>query len=143
MDHEAFLGTLEKIAAEGWHRRTQPAGGGGPQEDAVVAIIERAAWHRSRSATRAGGRLERERGRRTTDLPRASRGLIDLPMPRLLGPHQVETGTASAALEAARFDRRQELIGREDLTSVRLASADAAMTCGALVDKLPRRCRDL
>jgi len=138
MDHEAFLGdTLGKIAAEkaGIVERGRPVVAS-PQEDAVVAVLERSAARagvrlalggRDWSASEDGGRL----------IFQSERGLFDLPMPRLLGPHQVENaGTAIAALEAAGFDLDAETIGR-GLVSVDWPARMQPLTRGALVDRAP------
>ncbi len=102
MDHEAFLGdTLPKIAAEkaGILKPGVPCIVG-PQEEAALEVIEyRAArlnapllihgqhWH----VTEEDGRL----------VYQDETGLMDLPLPRLIGAHQVDNaGMAVAALRA-------------------------------------------
>ncbi|WP_299838662.1 folylpolyglutamate synthase/dihydrofolate synthase family protein [uncultured Jannaschia sp.] len=102
MDHEAFLGdTLPKIAAEkaGILKPGVPCIVG-PQEEAALEVIEyRAArlnapllihgqhWH----VTEEDGRL----------VYQDETGLMDLPLPRLIGAHQVaNAGMAVAALRA-------------------------------------------
>ena len=102
MDHEAFLGdTLPKIAAEkaGIVKPGVPCIVG-PQEEAALEVIEyRAArlnapllihgqhWH----VTEEDGRL----------VYQDETGLMDLPLPRLIGAHQVaNAGMAVAALRA-------------------------------------------
>lgn len=102
MDHEAFLGdTLAKIAGEkaGILKRGVPCIVG-PQQDAALEVIEdRAArlgaplltygqhWH----VTEEAGRL----------IFQDEDGLMDLPLPRLIGAHQVQNaGIAIAALRA-------------------------------------------
>ncbi|UWQ22971.1 folylpolyglutamate synthase/dihydrofolate synthase family protein [Jannaschia sp. W003] len=102
MDHEGFLGdTLAKIAGEkaGILKRGVPCVVG-PQEDAAAEVIEaRAArlgapllahgqhWHVSREGDRLVFQDET--------------GLLDLPLPALPGPHQIQNaGTALAALRA-------------------------------------------
>ena len=138
MDHESFLGdTLEKIAAEkaGIVERGRPVVSS-PQEDAVVAVLERAAA-RAGVALRLGGRdwsASAEAGRLVYQ---SDAGLLDLPMPRLLGPHQlINAGTAVAALEAAGFDLDVETIGR-GLTGVDWPARMQRLTHGALVDLAP------
>ena len=102
MDHEGYLGdTLAKIAAEkaGILKRRVPCVVARQAEPALEAIEDRAArlgapllvqgehWHVRAEA----GRLVFE----------DERGLLDLPLPALPGPHQVENaGTALAALRA-------------------------------------------
>lgn len=100
MDHEAFLGTtLAAIAGEkaGILKRGIPCVVG-PQEDAALDVIEATAarlgaplhvhgqhWH----VTEEAGRL----------IFQDEDGLMDLPLPRLIGAHQVQNaGMAIAAL---------------------------------------------
>ncbi|MBM2575157.1 bifunctional folylpolyglutamate synthase/dihydrofolate synthase [Jannaschia sp. Os4] len=100
MDHEAFLGdTLSKIAAEkaGILARRVPAIVG-PQQDDALEVIEA-------QAVRLGAPLQvhgqhwhvrEEYGRLAFE---DERGLLDLPLPSLVGAHQVQNaGTALAAL---------------------------------------------
>ncbi|MGY6704980.1 bifunctional folylpolyglutamate synthase/dihydrofolate synthase [Roseinatronobacter sp.] len=136
LDHQQYLGeTLAEIAAEkaGIIKRGVPCVVAA-QEDAALDVIEaRAArlgaplsvqgqhWH----VTTEGGRL----------VYQDETGLLDLPLPNLAGPHQVQNaGVALAALRA---------LGHG-------AGADAAVTCaqwparmqrlrsGPLVDALPQ-----
>ncbi|SUZ31182.1 Dihydrofolate synthase/folylpolyglutamate synthase [Roseibaca ekhonensis] len=102
MDHEQYLGdTLAKIAGEkaGIMKRGVPCVVAAQDDAALDAIEARAArlgaplmvqgqhWH----VTSEGGRL----------IYQDETGLLDLPMPRLAGPHQVQNaGTAIAALRA-------------------------------------------
>lgn len=102
MDHEAFLGdTLAKIAGEkaGILKRGVPCIVGPQQEAALEVIEDRAArlgaplltygqhWH----VTEEAGRL----------IFQDEDGLMDLPLPRLIGAHQVQNaGIAIAALRA-------------------------------------------
>jgi dihydrofolate synthase/folylpolyglutamate synthase len=100
MDHEAFLGTtLAAIAGEkaGILKRGVPCIVG-PQQDAALDVIEATAarlgaplhvhgqhWH----VTEESGRL----------IFQDENGLMDLPLPRLIGAHQVQNaGMAIAAL---------------------------------------------
>lgn len=102
LDHQAFLGdTLAQIAGEkaGVVKRGVPVVVA-PQHPEAMEVIERQAarlgapvlaqgqdWH----AGVEDGRL----------VFRDERGLLDLPLPRLLGPHQVvNAGTALAALRS-------------------------------------------
>ncbi|WPY93528.1 folylpolyglutamate synthase/dihydrofolate synthase family protein [Limimaricola variabilis] len=115
LDHQQYLGeTLPEIAGEkaGILKRGVPCVVA-PQHEAALEVIEaRAArlgvplmahgqhWH----VTTEAGRL----------IYQDERGLLDLPLPRLMGPHQiVNAGTAIAALRA---------LGRDD------AAAEAALT---------------
>ncbi|MCK0168663.1 bifunctional folylpolyglutamate synthase/dihydrofolate synthase [Jannaschia sp. S6380] len=135
MDHEGFLGdTIEKIAAEkaGILKPGIPCIVG-PQDDAALEIIEyRAArlnaplqvhgqhWH----VTEEDGHL----------LFQDETGLMDLPLPRLIGAHQVaNAGMAVAALRM--LDRA---------TGAEAAMTDAVwparmqrLTSGPLVDAAP------
>lgn len=106
IDHQQYLGdTLEEIAGEkaGILKRGVPCVVG-PQQDAGLAVIEsRAArlgapllasgqhWH----ATEERGRL----------IFQDESGLLDLPLPNLPGPHQIQNaGAALAALRALGAD---------------------------------------
>ncbi|MEP4035317.1 folylpolyglutamate synthase/dihydrofolate synthase family protein [Pseudophaeobacter sp.] len=115
IDHEQFLGdTLTKIATEkaGIIKRGVPVIVG-PQPDEALEVIEATAaglgapliaygqqWHVSQERDRLVFQDER--------------GLLDLPMPALLGAHQVQN--AGAALAALRY------LGADD------AACEAAMT---------------
>ncbi len=103
MDHLEFLGdSIEKIAAEkaGIFRRGVPAVIA-PQADAALAVIERKA-ETVRAPRHVAGQhwhVHKERGRLVYQ---DDDGLLDLPAPRLFGPHQFDNaGTAIAALRAA------------------------------------------
>ena len=132
MDHEAFLGdTLAKIAGEkaGILKRGVPCVVG-PQEEAALEVIEaRAArlgapllahgqhWHVAEEA----GRL----------VFQDEDGLMDLPLPRLIGRHQVEN--AGMAIAALRH------LGRADGTEAAMTRAEwparlQRLTRGPLVE---------
>lgn len=103
MDHLEFLGdTVEKIAAEkaGILKRGVPAVIA-PQNPAALAVIERQA-QRVRAPLKVAGEhwhVHSERGRLVYQ---DDDGLLDLPLPRLNGRHQVDNaGTAIAALRAS------------------------------------------
>jgi dihydrofolate synthase/folylpolyglutamate synthase len=105
MDHLEFLGdTLEKITAEkaAILKRDVPAAIA-PQPDAVLATIEREA-KRVRAPLRVSGEhwnVHQESGRLVYQ---DDDGLLDLPLPKLHGRHQLDNaGTAIAALRAAGF----------------------------------------
>ncbi|MEM7488824.1 MAG: folylpolyglutamate synthase/dihydrofolate synthase family protein [Pseudomonadota bacterium] len=132
MDHEAFLGdTLPRIAAEkaGILKPGVPCIVG-PQEEAALEVIEyRAArlnaplqvhgqhWH----VTEENGRLVFE----------DETGLMDLPLPRLLGGHQIHNaGTAIAALRALDRARGAEAAMRDVFWPARMQRLRA----GPLVD---------
>ncbi|MEL6642410.1 MAG: folylpolyglutamate synthase/dihydrofolate synthase family protein [Pseudomonadota bacterium] len=106
MDHQQFLGdTLPEIASEkaGILKRGIPCVVS-RQKDAALEVIEH-------QAARVGAPLlvhgqhwhvAEERGRLVYQ---DERGLLDLPLPNLIGPHQIEnSGTALAALRHLRFD---------------------------------------
>ena len=103
MDHLEFLGdTVEKIAAEkaAILKRGVPAAIG-PQPEAALAVIERAA-HGLRTPLRVCGEHWNVHGERGRLVYQDDDGLLDLPMPKLHGRHQLDNaGTAIAALRAA------------------------------------------
>jgi dihydrofolate synthase/folylpolyglutamate synthase len=103
MDHLEFLGdTLEKIAEEkaAILKPSVPAAIA-PQVDAVIAVIERQAKC-VRAPLRIAGEhwnVHAERGRLVYQ---DDDGLLDLPLPKLAGRHQLDNaGTAIATLRAA------------------------------------------
>lgn len=103
MDHLEFLGdSIERIAAEkaGILKRGVPAAIS-PQPEAALAAIERVA-HGVRTPLRICGEqwhVHAERGRLVYQ---DDDGLLDLPLPKLPGRHQLDNaGTAIAALRAA------------------------------------------
>ncbi|MFC2966932.1 bifunctional folylpolyglutamate synthase/dihydrofolate synthase [Acidimangrovimonas pyrenivorans] len=102
IDHQQFLGeTLQEIAGEkaGILKRGVPCVVG-PQEDAALEVIEA-------RATRLGAPLlvHGQHWHVTTENGRLifqdETGLLDLPLPNLPGPHQVQN--AGAALAALRY----------------------------------------
>jgi len=102
MDHLEFLGdSLPKIAAEkaAILKRDVPAAVA-PQPDPVLAVIERQA-RKVRAPLRVAGEhwiVHAERGRLVYQ---DDDGLLDLPLPKLHGRHQLDNaGTAIAALRA-------------------------------------------
>jgi dihydrofolate synthase/folylpolyglutamate synthase len=105
MDHLEFLGdTLDKIAAEkaAILKRGVPAAIA-PQADSALAVVERQA-KRVGAPLRVAGEhwnVHEERGRLVYQ---DDDGLLDLPMPKLHGRHQLDNaGTAIATLRAARL----------------------------------------
>src|ERR1051326_975953 len=103
MDHLEFLGdSIEKIASEkaAILKRGVPVAIS-PQPETVLAVIERAA-HGLRAPLRVCGEhwhVHAERGRLVYQ---DDDGLLDLPLPRLHGRHQLDNaGTAIATLRAA------------------------------------------
>ncbi|TCP60948.1 dihydrofolate synthase/folylpolyglutamate synthase [Rhodovulum bhavnagarense] len=115
IDHQQFLGdTLAQIAAEkaGILKRGVPCVVG-PQEDAALEVIEDRAARLGAPLIAHGQHWHvwEERGRL---IFQDEHGLMDLPLPRLTGPHQIQNaGTALAALRA---------LGQDD------TAAEAAMT---------------
>ena len=103
MDHLEFLGdTIEKIAAEkaAILKRNVPAAIA-PQSDAVLAVIESEA-KRVRAPLRVCGEHWSVHGEHGRLVYQDDDGLLDLPVPKLHGRHQVENaGTAIATLRAA------------------------------------------
>ena len=103
MDHLEFLGdTIEKIAAEkaAILKRNVPAAIA-PQSDAVLAVIEDEA-RRVRAPLRVAGEHWSVHGEHGRLVYQDDDGLLDLPLPKLAGRHQVENaGTAIATLRAA------------------------------------------
>ena len=99
-DHQQYLGdTLAEIAwsKAGIIKRGVPCVVG-PQEDAAMAVIEAEAARMGAPLIAHGQHWHvwEERGRL---IFQDERGLLDLPMPNLLGPHQVmNAGAAIAAL---------------------------------------------
>ena len=103
MDHLEFLGdTIEKIAAEkaAILKRGVPAAIG-PQPDAVLTVIEQESA-RVRAPLRVAGQHWSVHGEHGRLVYQDEDGLLDLPLPKLTGRHQVENaGTAIATLRAA------------------------------------------
>ncbi|RAP40783.1 bifunctional folylpolyglutamate synthase/dihydrofolate synthase [Rhodovulum viride] len=102
IDHQQYLGeTLAEIAAEkaGILKRGVPCVVG-PQEEAAMEVIEARAARLGAPLIAHGQHWHvwEERGRLVFQ---DERGLLDLPMPRLIGAHQVvNAGAALAALRA-------------------------------------------
>lgn len=113
LDHQQFLGdTLEEIASEkaGIIKRGVPVIVG-PQKEAALEVIEAKAARLGAPVIAHGQHwhVSEERGRL---IFQDETGLLDLPLPALAGPHQIQNaGTALAALR---------ILGAGD--------ADAAMT---------------
>ncbi len=127
MDHLEFLGdTIEKIAAEkaAILKRDVPAAIA-PQSDAVLGVIEQEA-KRVRAPLRVAGEHWSVHGEHGRLVYQDDDGLLDLPLPKLAGRHQVDNaGTAIATLRAAGFGAAARgLRGRH--RSGGMAGADAA-----------------
>ena len=98
-DHEQFLGdTIDKIAAEkaGIIKRGVPCVVG-PQDEAAMDVIEATAMRLGAPLLAYGQHwhVSTERGRL---IYQDDRGLLDLPMPALLGAHQVINAGAALAV---------------------------------------------
>lgn len=139
LDHQEFLGnTLEAIAAvkAGILKRGVPAVIG-PQQDAVRAVIEEKAAAIGAPLFMHGQDFMafEEQGRLVYQ---DDGGLLDLPLPRLVGRHQIDNaGTAIAALRAAeKFDISDDALER-GLREVEWPGRMQRLTRGPLVDRLP------
>jgi dihydrofolate synthase/folylpolyglutamate synthase len=103
MDHLEFLGdSIEKIAGEkaAILKRNVPAAIA-PQTDAVLAVIEQEA-RRVRAPLRIAGEHWNMHGEHGRLVYQDDDGLLDLPLPKLGGRHQVDNaGLAIATLRAA------------------------------------------
>ncbi|ETX27882.1 bifunctional folylpolyglutamate synthase/dihydrofolate synthase [Roseivivax isoporae] len=137
MDHEAYLGdTLGKIAFEkaGILKRGVPCVVG-PQEDAAMEVIEAQAarlgapliahgqhWH----AVEDRGRL----------VYQDETGLLDLPLPNLPGPHQIDN--AGAALAALRHLGHDEAACEAAVTRAEWPARMQRLREGPLVEAAPQ-----
>ncbi|MDP2578965.1 folylpolyglutamate synthase/dihydrofolate synthase family protein [Shimia thalassica] len=133
IDHEQFLGnTLAKIAAEkaGIIKRGVPCIVG-PQQDEAMDVIEATAQKLGAPLTAYGQHwhVYEERGRL---IFQDERGLLDLPMPALLGEHQIMN--AGAALAALRQLDMQEEAFEAAMTQAEWPARMQRMKTGALVD---------
>lgn len=133
LDHQKFLGdTLTQIAGEkaGIIKRGMPCVVG-PQHDAAMEVIERRAaalgapllaygqhWH-----------VSKEHGRL---IYQDETGLLDLPMPNLLGDHQVMN--AGAAIAALRALGKDEAACEAAVTGAYWPARMERLTTGPLVD---------
>ena len=114
-DHEGFLGSkIEGIAREkaGILKSGRPAVFA-PQSDEVRAVLEEEASRKRTGPVAIGGQdwmSYEEHGR---FVYQGENGLMDLPMPRLGGRHQImNAGTAIAALKASELDIDDDAIAR-------------------------------
>jgi len=136
IDHEQFLGnTLAKIATEkaGIIKRGVPCVVG-PQEDEALEVIEA-------TAARLGAPLlvhgqhwhvHEERGRL---IFQDETGLLDLPLPALLGAHQIQN--AGAALAALRHLGADEAACEAAMTNASWPARMQRLKTGPLVDMAP------
>lgn len=137
IDHEQFLGdTLTKIATEkaGIIKRGVPCVVG-PQPDEVMEVIEATAarlgapliaqgqtWH----AYEEHGRLAFQ----------DERGLLDLPLPALLGAHQIQN--AGAALAVLRHLGADDTACEAAMTEAQWPARMQRLKSGPLVDSAPQ-----
>ncbi|MDP2517357.1 bifunctional folylpolyglutamate synthase/dihydrofolate synthase [Shimia thalassica] len=133
IDHEQFLGnTLAKIAAEkaGIIKPGVPCIVG-PQQDEAMDVIEATAQELGAPLIAYGQHwhVYEERGRL---IFQDERGLLDLPMPALLGEHQIMN--AGAALAALRQLDMQEEAFEAAMTQAEWPARMQRMKTGALVD---------
>ena len=133
LDHQQFLGeTLPEIAGEkaGIIKRGVPCVVG-PQHDEAMAVIERQAERLGAPLLAYGQHwhVGTERGRL---IYQDERGLLDLPMPNLRGPHQVmNAGAAIAGLRALGMD---DAACEAAVTKAYWPARMEQLTQGALVD---------
>jgi len=137
IDHQQFLGdTLAKIAAEkaGIIKRGVPCVVG-PQPDKVMAIIETTAARLGAPLIAQGQHWQvyKEYGRLVFQ---DDRGLLDLPLPALLGAHQIQN--AGAALAALRHLGAPEAACEAAMTNARWPARMQRLKTGPLVKSAPQ-----
>ena len=136
MDHEAFLGdTVAKIAAEkaGIIKRGVPVIVG-PQHPDGLAVIESTAARLGAPILAYGQHWQvwEERGRL---IFQDENGLLDLPLPNLPGPHQIQN--AGAALMALRHLGKDEAACEAAVTRAEWPARMQRLRRGPLVDLAP------
>lgn len=136
IDHEQFLGdTLAKIAAEkaGIIKRGVPCVVG-PQQDDAMDVIEATAMRLGAPLLAYGQHwhVTTERGRLVYQ---DDRGLLDLPMPALLGEHQVMN--AGAALAALRYLGADEAACEAAMVNAEWPARMQKLKTGPLVETAP------
>ncbi|WP_374643555.1 folylpolyglutamate synthase/dihydrofolate synthase family protein [Tabrizicola sp.] len=137
LDHEAFLGdTIEKIAAEkaGIIKRGVPVIIG-PQSEAGMAVIEARAARLGAPVLAYGQHwhVSEDRGRLVYQ---DENGLLDLPLPNLPGPHQIQN--AGAAIAALRALGRDEAACEAAVTRAVWPARMQRLRHGPLVELAPR-----
>jgi dihydrofolate synthase/folylpolyglutamate synthase len=136
MDHEAFLGdTIAKIAGEkaGIIKRGIPVIVG-PQQPEGLEVIERTAA-RLGAPVHAFGQhwhVAEERGRL---IFQDDTGLLDLPLPNLPGPHQIQN--AGAAIAALRLLGKGEAAAEAAVTRAEWPARMQRLRRGLLVEMAP------
>ena len=137
LDHQQFLGdTLTEIAGEkaGIIKRGVPCVVG-PQQDEAMEVIEATAARLGAPILAHGQHWHfwEERGRY---IFQDERGLLDLPMPNLVGPHQMQNaGSAVAALRYLGFD---EHACEAALSRTQWPARMQRLRKGPLVDAAPK-----
>jgi len=137
LDHQAFLGdTVAAIAGEkaGIIKRGVPVIVG-PQSDEGLAVIEATAARLAAPVLVFGQQwhASEDRGRL---IFQDDRGLLDLPLPSLPGPHQIQN--AGAALAALRVLGRDEAACEAAVTRAIWPARMQRLRTGPLVDGAPR-----
>ncbi len=137
MDHEAFLGdTVAKIAGEkaGIIKRGVPLVVG-PQHPDGLAVIEATAARLGAPLWAFGQQwsVGEERGRLVYQ---DENGLLDLPLPNLPGPHQVQN--AGAAIAALRLLGRDGAAAEAAVTRAEWPARMQRLRRGPLVDLAPQ-----
>ena len=136
IDHQQYLGdTLPQIAGEkaGIIKRGVPCVVG-PQADEALEVIERQAMRLGAPLLVHGQHwhVGEEHGRLVYQ---DERGLLDLPLPRLIGAHQVQNaGIAIAALRALGCDEQQ---AEAAMTDAQWPARLQRLRTGPLVDAAP------
>ncbi len=137
LDHQSYLGdTLDKIAFEkaGILKRGVTCVVG-RQEDAALEVIERQAARLSAPLLVQGQHwhVTTEHGRLVFQ---DEDGLLDLPLPRLIGPHQVDN--AGMALAALRALKTPEAAHEAAMIRVEWPARMQRLTRGPLTEAAPR-----
>jgi dihydrofolate synthase/folylpolyglutamate synthase len=137
IDHEQFLGnTLAKIAAEkaGIIKRGVPCVVG-PQPEEALDVIETTAARLGAPLIAYGQQWHvwEERGRLVYQ---DETGLLDLPLPILLGAHQIQN--AGAAIAALRYLGADELACEAAMTGVEWPARMQRLRKGPLVEAAPQ-----
>ena len=137
IDHEQFLGnTLTKIATEkaGIIKRGVPCVVG-PQPDEAMEVIEATAARLGAPLIAHGQHwhVYEERGRLVFQ---DERGLLDLPLPALLGAHQIQN--AGAAVAALRYLGANEDACETAMTNVSWPAGMQRLKSGPLVETAPK-----
>jgi dihydrofolate synthase / folylpolyglutamate synthase len=140
MDHMEYLGdTIGKIAGEkaGILKRGAPAIIA-RQSSQSTAVLEEAAMRAGASSILIGGQdfaVHEEGGRL---IYQDNDGLLDLPLPRLVGRHQLENaGTAIASLRAAGYGPFPDAVFEQGMRNVEWPARLQRLREGALVGIVP------